>query len=369
LHKNEEALRISEQESPEGDSVHGAVIANMVVQSEVEAIQVDREASVPRKKSVTNNEVSTDDIFRLYLNDIGKRALLTKEEEIDLAQKIEAGSESAKRLEEESESMSFAERRNAQRLIKTGAEAKNKFFEANLRLVVSVAKRYTKQAQGKLELLDLIQEGNIGLEHAIDKFDWRRGFKFSTYATWWIKQAILRSMANTVNAVRLPVHVYENVARLQRAIYDLEKANIEPTTDALALQLEWSVEKVVEITRCSTVSSPSSLDAPRGNEQDSEYTFQDTIGDVSSKKEYDKVDGNLAMTGLIKALDDVLSEQESQVLKDRYGLVSGEPQSLVQIGYTYSFSREKIRQIETRALTKLRHPSVRNVVGGSGSLI
>jgi RNA polymerase sigma factor (sigma-70 family) len=286
---------------------------------------------------------------RLYLDGIGRYSLLTKEDEIRLAQAIEAGQAAARELAS-GQPLSPVRIKELTRLRQRGAAATDQFIQANLRLVVSIAKKY--QAVD-LSILDLIQEGNLGLIHAVEKFDWRKGFKFSTYATWWIRQAIGRGIDNSARTVRLPVHAGDQVRRVVRAQAQLEaQLGRIPSSDELAEHLQMPAPEVLALL--SLAVEPISLAAPVGSDGDTELA--DIVSDASAPSPFDQVaDGMLG--GEIDKLLSRLDERERQILQLRYGLDRGEPRTLEEVGEALSLTRERIRQIERNALAKLRHPS------------
>lgn len=284
------------------------------VESETEDSE-DLEASIPKG-------VAVDDPIRMYLKEIGKVALLTAEEEIELAKRMEAGDE----------------------------EAKRRLCEANLRLVVSIAKRYV--GRGML-FLDLIQEGNLGLIKAVDKFDWRKGYKFSTYATWWIRQAITRSIADQARTIRIPVHMVETINKLIRVSRQLlQEYGREPTPEEIAEEMDISVEKVREILKIA--QEPVSLETPIGEEEDSH--LGDFIPDDDVPAPADAAAFSMLKEQLVEVLD-TLTEREQKVLRLRFGLDDGRARTLEEVGKRFDVTRERIRQIEAKALRKLRHPS------------
>ena len=296
-------------------------------------------------------ERDEEDLVRLYLTDIGQYPLLTKDDEVRLAQEIEAGMAARKELKEATPgSLTDHRRRDLRRKDRRGLESERTFVQSNLRLVVSIAKKY--QASG-LPLLDLIQEGNLGLMHAVEKFDWRKGFKFSTYATWWIRQAITRGIANTGRTIRLPVHAGDTLARLQKARSRLElKYGRPPTLSELATEVEMPEDKVTEALRFQ--SEPLSLSEPLRQDGDAE------LGDVVEDRSIDSPFDTAATTMLpneIMRLLSPLDERERDILKLRFGLDRGEPRTLEEVGEHFNLTRERIRQIEARAMSKLRHPS------------
>ncbi len=291
-----------------------------------------------------------EDLVRLYLNDIGKHALLTKDDEARLAQAIEAGREARTELAS-GKTITAARKRELRRLTRAGDEAAETFVKANLRLVVSIAKKY--QA-AELPLLDLVQEGNLGLMHAVEKFDWRKGFKFSTYATWWIRQAITRGIANTGRTIRLPVHAGDTLARVQKAQSRLElKFGRPPTIRELCDECEMPEDKLIEALRFR--SEPISLSEPLREDGDAE--LGDVVEDRSAESPFD-VAAVKMMPAAIEKLLQPLDEREQKILRMRFGLDgAGEIRTLEDVGAEMNLTRERIRQIEARAMSKLRHPS------------
>jgi RNA polymerase primary sigma factor len=293
---------------------------------------------------------ATADPVKDYLKQIGKVALLNAEQEVDLALRIEAGLFAEEKINADDGSMDPKYRRELEFIIHDGKRAKNHLLEANLRLVVSLAKRYT--GRGML-FLDLIQEGNLGLIRAVEKFDYTKGFKFSTYATWWIRQAITRAMADQARTIRIPVHMVEvinKLARVQRQM--LQDLGREPTPEELALELDMTPEKVVEVQKYGR--EPISLHTPLGEDGDSE--FGDLIEDSEAVVPADAVSFTLLQEQLHSVLD-TLSEREAGVVAMRFGLTDGQPKTLDEIGKVYGVTRERIRQIESKTMSKLRHPS------------
>jgi RNA polymerase primary sigma factor len=292
---------------------------------------------------------ATADPVKDYLKQIGKVALLNAEQEVDLALRIEAGLYAEHKMKE-NPVKDARQRRDMELIIADGRRAKNHLLEANLRLVVSLAKRYT--GRGML-FLDLIQEGNLGLIRAVEKFDYTKGFKFSTYATWWIRQAITRAMADQARTIRIPVHMVEvinKLARVQRQM--LQDLGREPTPEELAKELDMTPEKVVEVQKYGR--EPISLHTPLGEDGDSE--FGDLIEDSEAVVPADAVSFTLLQEQLHSVLD-TLAEREAGVVAMRYGLTDGQPKTLDEIGKVYGVTRERIRQIESKTMSKLRHPS------------
>lgn len=292
---------------------------------------------------------ATADPVKDYLKQIGKVALLNAEQEVDLALRIEAGLFADHKLARE-DIKDKRLRRDLELVVADGKRAKNHLLEANLRLVVSLAKRYT--GRGML-FLDLIQEGNLGLIRAVEKFDYTKGFKFSTYATWWIRQAITRAMADQARTIRIPVHMVEvinKLARVQRQM--LQDLGREPTPEELAQELDMTPEKVVEVQKYGR--EPISLHTPLGEDGDSE--FGDLIEDSEAVVPSDAVSFTLLQEQLHSVLD-TLAEREAGVVAMRFGLTDGQPKTLDEIGKVYGVTRERIRQIESKTMSKLRHPS------------
>ncbi len=293
---------------------------------------------------------ATADPVKDYLKQIGKVSLLNAEQEVDLARRIEAGLYAEYKLKNQADEMTSRERRELHFLAQDGQQAKNHLLEANLRLVVSLAKRYTGRG---MQFLDLIQEGNLGLIRAVEKFDYSKGYKFSTYATWWIRQAITRAMADQARTIRIPVHMVEvinKLARVQRQM--LQDLGREPTPEELAKELDMTAEKVVEVQKYGR--EPISLHTPLGEDGDSE--FGDLIEDSEAIVPADAVSFTLLQEQLHNVLD-TLSEREAGVVSMRFGLGDGQPKTLDEIGKVYGVTRERIRQIESKTMSKLRHPS------------
>ena len=292
---------------------------------------------------------ATADPVKDYLKQIGRVALLNAELEVELATRVEVGLFADEKLKHEKK-LDKKYKRELEWLVEDGKRAKNHLLEANLRLVVSLAKRYT--GRGML-FLDLIQEGNLGLIRAVEKFDYTKGYKFSTYATWWIRQAITRAMADQARTIRIPVHMVEvinKLARVQRQM--LQDLGREPTPEELAKELDMTPEKVVEVQKYCR--EPISLHTPLGEEGDSE--FGDLIEDSEAVVPADAVSFTLLQEQLHSVLD-TLSEREAGVVAMRFGLTDGQPKTLDEIGKVYGVTRERIRQIESKTMSKLRHPS------------
>ena len=310
-------------------------------------------SSVRKRNEAANVTMLTGDPVRMYLKEIGKVPLLSAAEEIDLAMKIEAGVAAAAELdkaEEEGRELERREKRRLGRVEQVGIDAKQQLIEANLRLVVSIAKRYV--GRGML-FLDLIQEGNLGLIRAVEKFDYTTGFKFSTYATWWIRQAITRAIADQARTIRIPVHMVETInklVRIQRQL--LQELGREPTPEEIGKEMGLPAERVREIQKIS--QEPVSLETPIGEEEDSQ--LGDFIEDDAAVVPPDAASFSMLQEQLSKVLDG-LAERERKVISLRFGLEDGHPRTLEEVGREFGVTRERIRQIESKTLAKLRHPS------------
>jgi RNA polymerase primary sigma factor len=315
----------------------------------------DEDDEDEKKPLAAEGEVGiSTDLVRAYLKEIGKVPLLTAEMEVDLAQRIEAGLFAAEKIRQaeagEAPKLSAALRRDLDWLVLDGGKAKRHLLEANLRLVVSIAKRYL--GRGML-FLDLIQEGNLGLIRAVEKFDYTKGYKFSTYATWWIRQAITRAMADQARTIRIPVHMVEQINKLTRVQREmLQELGREPTPEELAKELDMTPEKVVEIQ--GYAREPVSLETTIGDDQDS--SLGDFIEDADAPVAAEVVSYGLMQEQLGEVLR-TLTDREAAVVKMRFGLVDGQPRTLDEIGREFGLTRERIRQIESKTLSKLRHPS------------
>ncbi len=343
----DDALVVAAAEATEDD----AEVAKPAVEGETEeggfVLRDDDEDDAPVQQVVTAG--ATADPVKDYLKQIGKVALLNAEQEVELAKRIEAGLFAEEKLNA-GEKIDMKLKRELWWIAQDGKKAKNHLLEANLRLVVSLAKRYT--GRGML-FLDLIQEGNLGLIRAVEKFDYTKGYKFSTYATWWIRQAITRAMADQARTIRIPVHMVEvinKLARVQRQM--LQDLGREPTPEELAKELDMTPEKVVEVQKYGR--EPISLHTPLGEDGDSE--FGDLIEDSEAVVPADAVSFTLLQEQLHSVLD-TLSEREAGVVSMRFGLTDGQPKTLDEIGKVYGVTRERIRQIESKTMSKLRHPS------------
>ncbi len=327
--------------------VAAAAGATPAVEEEGAFVLSDDDDDAPAQQVATAG--ATADPVKDYLKQIGKVALLNAEQEVELAKRIEAGLFAEEKLNA-GVKLELKLRRELLWIAEDGRRAKNHLLEANLRLVVSLAKRYT--GRGML-FLDLIQEGNLGLIRAVEKFDYTKGYKFSTYATWWIRQAITRAMADQARTIRIPVHMVEvinKLARVQRQM--LQDLGREPTPEELAKELDMTPEKVVEVQKYGR--EPISLHTPLGEDGDSE--FGDLIEDSEAVVPADAVSFTLLQEQLHSVLD-TLSEREAGVVSMRFGLTDGQPKTLDEIGKVYGVTRERIRQIESKTMSKLRHPS------------
>ena len=288
-------------------------------------------------------------------DDLVERRLLTGPEEVVLAKQIERGMAASERLadlaaEDALESLDSAERMQLKRVARKGEDAKAELTQANLRLVVSIAKRYA--GGGAMQLLDLIQEGNLGLMRAVEKFDWTKGFKFSTYATWWIRQAVTRAIADQARTIRIPVHMMEAINKQMRVSREMtQQLEREPTDDELAARLEVTVERVRELKRIAV--DPLSLDSPLREGEDS--SLSDIIEDHRLETPADAVTRHMLNEAIEEALDG-LNDRERDLLRMRFGLVDGQPRTLEEVGREFGVTRERIRQIETKTLAKLRNP-------------
>ena len=344
-HNNIDVLRISDDDDDDD---------NIILDDDDEEVEIEKiDLSVPEG-------VSVEDPVRMYLKEIGKVPLLSAEEEIELAQKMEAGTVATEKInilkgrmeeasDEEKEELK-AEIKDLQKEVDLGSDAKKRLAEANLRRVVSIAKRYV--GRGML-FLDLIQEGNLGLIKAVEKFDYRKGYKFSTYATWWIRQAITRAIADQARTIRIPVHMVETINKLIRVSRQLlQELGREPSPEEIAAEMNMPVERVREILKIS--QEPVSLETPIGEEEDSH------LGDFIRDENVPVPADAAAFTLLKEQLEEVLgtlTEREQKVLTLRFGLEDGRARTLEEVGKEFNVTRERIRQIEAKALRKLRHPS------------
>ncbi len=317
-------------------------------EAEVAAVVETVPASVPETDLDDQTSVMGDSVHT-YLKSIGRRSLLTAEEEVDLAKRIEAGLFAEHKLETETK-LSRKLRADLEAVAADGRLAKAHMLEANLRLVVSVAKKYSDRG---LSLLDVVQEGNLGLIRAVEKFDYTKGYKFSTYAMWWIRQAIQRGFADSARTIRLPVHVLEMLSKLSRVERDMhQRLGREPTPEELAVELDRTPDQIEELLRTSR--QPISLDSTIG--EDGETSIGDLIEDIDAPEAGELVDRQLMADQLRHALD-ALTPREATIMSMRFGLYDGNPHTLDEIGRALGLTRERIRQLEKQSLSKLRHPS------------
>jgi len=321
------------------------------------AVRTSRRKSKPVSLPGGTGGAGTADPVRMYLREIGQVPLLVAKEEVDLAMRIEAGVFAEERMADlnasgEIDVLEPVEKAQLRRTVRDGERAKRDLTQANLRLVVSIAKRYLGRG---MHILDLIQEGNLGLMRAVEKFDYTKGFKFSTYATWWIRQAITRAIADQARTIRIPVHMVESINKVHRhqrlLIQELER---EPTVEELAAKTELTPQRVREILRIS--QDPLSLDSPVGDEADSHLA--DFIEDQHAIMPADVATANSLSEQIMSALDE-LSDREKEVVRLRFGLDGDQPQTLEEVGRQFGVTRERIRQIESKTLAKLRHPQRR----------
>jgi len=308
--------------------------------------EIERELEI----QAVHDTTITSDPVRMYLREIGRTPLLSKSDEVFLAKQIEKGMAAVKRLKRATSRMGKVSRVKFKEHARIGDTAKEKLTKANLRLVVSIAKKYLGRG---LSFLDLVQEGNIGLMRAVEKFDWRRGFKFSTYATWWIRQGITRAIADQARTIRIPVHMIETINKFHRIQRQLEQElDREPTPEEISKLLETTPEKVREIIKVS--QRPTSLETPIGEEKDSR--LKDFVADEEVSAPTDDTSKELLKQQLLEVLR-TLSPREQKVIELRFGLRDEKPRTLEAVGREFGVTRERIRQIEAKAIRKLRHPS------------
>jgi len=313
-------------------------------------IREDSEDALAATALSSDELVHVSDPVRMYLQEIGRYPLLTPQQEVELSMQMEAGMRSDERLVDSEDNMTADERIFLQRASRQADRARKRLVEANLRLVVSIAKKYVGRG---LSLLDLIQEGNLGLIRAVEKFDYRKGFKFSTYATWWIRQAVTRALADQARTIRVPVHMVETINKLIRAQRSLmQDLGREPTIEEVALEMEIEPGRVSELRRIA--QDPVSLETPLGEEDDS--TLGDFVEDTDAQVPVEAASFRLLQEYLGLALEG-LNDRERQVLVMRFGLADGKIRTLEEVGAHFKVTRERIRQIETKALAKLRQPA------------
>jgi RNA polymerase primary sigma factor len=333
------------EEAPQGNQADDAIDSDdATIEAEAEAL-ADKFAEA----DLDDQGPAMGDSVHTYLKSIGRTSLLTAEQEVDLAKRIEAGLFAEHKLETEPD-LPEDFRRELELVAEDGQRAKSHMLEANLRLVVSVAKKYTDRG---LSLLDVVQEGNLGLIRAVEKFDYTKGYKFSTYAMWWIRQAIQRGFADSARTIRLPVHVLEMLSKLSRVERDMhQRLGREPTPEELAVELDRTPDQIEELLRTSR--QPISLDSTIG--EDGETSIGDLIEDVDAPEASEMVDRQLMAEQLRSALD-ALTPREATIMSMRFGLYDGNPHTLDEIGRALGLTRERIRQLEKQSLSKLRHPS------------
>jgi RNA polymerase primary sigma factor len=351
------------QLTPPRDAAGEPALDSLDAEAEAEAVALAEDAPAQPRNKVTPEpvqpvlaEVDLDDqtsvmgdSVHTYLKSIGRTSLLTAEQEVNLAKRIEAGLFAEHKLATEP-SLDEAYRRDLEEVAEDGRRAKAHMLEANLRLVVSVAKKYSDRG---LSLLDVVQEGNLGLIRAVEKFDYTKGYKFSTYAMWWIRQAIQRGFADSARTIRLPVHVLEMLSKLSRVERDMhQRLGREPTPEELAVELDRTPDQIEELLRTSR--QPISLDSTIG--EDGETSIGDLIEDVDAPEASELVDRQLMADQLRHALDG-LTQREATIMAMRFGLYDGNPHTLDEIGRALGLTRERIRQLEKQSLSKLRHPS------------
>ncbi|HUO45960.1 MAG TPA: RNA polymerase sigma factor RpoD [Acidimicrobiia bacterium] len=301
-------------------------------------------------------DVWVSDPVRMYLNDIGRYRLLTAQDEVELSMQLEAGTKAKAQLDK-AEELNPEDRAILQATWRRGEAAERRLVESNLRLVVSIARRYVGRG---MALLDLIQEGNLGLMRAVERFDYRRGFRFSTYATWWIRQSITRAIADQGRTIRMPIHIVDTVNKLTRAQRDMAQTlGREPTVEELAIELDLTTDRLVELTRIA--QDTISLETPVGEEEDS--TLGDFVEDLDAEVPADAATFRLLQENLAVALEG-LNPREREVLIMRFGLADGRMRTLEEVGEHFKVTRERIRQLETKALAKLRHPEKAKTLQG-----
>ncbi|MEU4833563.1 RNA polymerase sigma factor [Streptosporangium sp. NPDC023615] len=352
--KSRTATKTSTGPDDAPDGVHDGVPAeldelNVPEAAELEAVEAVEELEAEPAMDLDDQSSVMGDSVHTYLKSIGRRTLLTAAQEVELAKRIEAGLYAEAKLEAEP-GLSASARDDLEWIAEDGRRAKNHMLEANLRLVVSVAKKYTDRG---MALLDVVQEGNLGLIRAVEKFDYTKGYKFSTYAMWWIRQAIQRGFADSARTIRLPVHVLEMLSKLSRVERDMhQRLGREPTPEELGVELDKTPDQIEELLRTSR--QPISLNATIGD--DGETTIGDLIEDVDSPEASEVVDRQLLGEQLRGVLGN-LSPREAKIMALRFGLVDGKPHTLDEIGKYLGLTRERIRQLEKESLSKLRHPS------------
>ena len=344
--------KLDHDDDDHDDDTPVGVRRELVVENDADEKLLSRRRQRRTKKRGPKAEGGSADAVRMYLREIGQVDLLTVDDERRLAQLIEEGKIAAERIDAASESgdvLDGVEERMLMRAVKRGERAKSELTQANLRLVVSIAKRYSGRG---MQLLDLVQEGNLGLMRAVEKFDYTKGFKFSTYATWWIRQAITRSIADQARTIRIPVHMVEHMNRVTRAKRTMhQELEREPTIEELAQRVQLEPDRVRELLRYS--QDPLSLDSPVGEEDES--NLGDFIQDESADSPADAATKVMLSNAVGEVLNE-LSEREQEIVRLRFGLDGGQAKTLEEVGKAFGVTRERIRQIEAKTLAKLRHP-------------
>ncbi len=336
------------QQELEDVGAPGEAFERVADELRIKGIKLMEEGPGVVEESIEVSQISVSDPVRLYLNDLGRYPLLTAQQEVELAMQIEAGVKARERLESE-DPLTIEDRALLTHQIHVAKTATDSLVNSNLRLVVSLARRYVGRG---MALLDLIQEGNVGLMRAVERFDYRRGFKFSTYATWWIRQSISRAIADQGRTIRMPIHVLDAVNKLTRLQREMAQVRgYAPTLEELGDELDLPVERIAELLRIA--QDTVSLETPVGEDDDG--TLGDLVEDVDSDLPAEAATFTSLQTQLAEALEG-LSERERQVLIMRFGLADGKPRTLEEVGAHFKVTRERIRQLETKALAKLRHP-------------
>ena len=336
------------QQELEDIEAPGEAFERVADELRIKGIKLMEEGPGVVEESIEVSSISVSDPVRLYLNDLGRYPLLTAQQEVELAMQIEAGLKAAERLHLD-EPLTPEDRAMLSHQVSMAKSAHDGLVNSNLRLVVSLARRYVGRG---MALLDLIQEGNVGLMRAVERFDYRRGFKFSTYATWWIRQSISRAIADQGRTIRMPIHVLDSVNKLTRLQREMTQLRGQPpSVQELARELDLPVERVVELRRIA--QDTVSLETPVGEDEDG--TLGDLVEDMDSEMPADVATFGALQDQLAQALEG-LSERERQVLIMRFGLADGKPRTLEEVGAHFNVTRERIRQLETKALAKLRHP-------------
>lgn len=336
------------QQELEDVEAHGEAFEKVADELRIKGIKLMEEGPAVIEENIEVSQISVSDPVRLYLNDLGRYPLLTAQQEVELSMQLEAGQKARERLMGD-EPLMPEDRALLQHQIDVAKTAHDSLVNSNLRLVVSLARRYVGRG---MALLDLIQEGNVGLMRAVERFDYRRGFKFSTYATWWIRQSISRAIADQGRTIRMPIHVLDSVNKLTRLQREMtQMRGHAPTIEELAREMDLPVERVAELRRIA--QDTVSLETPVGEDEDG--TLGDLVEDVDSEMPADVATFASLQLQLAEALEG-LSERERQVLVMRFGLADGKPRTLEEVGAYFNVTRERIRQLETKALAKLRHP-------------